>query len=117
MDTEFSMQHYKDCGIVCLILGLWAYLPSAFAEDVGAPTMVGIATTFAPFLTTTLGKGVTSDRHDKVHDAKDDAAAYVASNGQINGPYLEPALRELREDSRWAAEDDPTLIQAILVHP
>lgn len=110
------MQRHMDCRAACLML-LVAYLPSAVAEDVGAPTMVGIATTFAPFLTTTLGKDVTSDRHDKVHDAKDDAAAYVASDGRISGPYLQSALRELREDPRWAAEDDPTLIEAMLVYP
>jgi uncharacterized protein (TIGR02448 family) len=109
------MRHYMDCRTFCLILlSLCTHLSSASAEDVGAPTMVGIATTFAPFLTTTLGQGWTSDRHEKIRDAKDDAAAYVASNGDINGPYLEAALRQLREEPAYRQYSDPQLVQAIL---
>lgn len=111
------MPRYKDCRTACLMLALWAHLPSASAEDIGAPTMVGIATTLAPFLITTLSKGLTDMAGDKLHDAKDDAATHVASNGEISGPYLQSALRELRQDQRLAAVDDATLVQAILVHP
>ncbi|CAD5105835.1 DUF2388 domain-containing protein [Zestomonas carbonaria] len=46
--------------------------------------------------------------------ARDDASAFVASGGQIRGPHLEAALRQLREDNPGLEASDEELAQAIL---
>ncbi len=74
--------------------------------------------TTGPFIATTaFSQGTSEDLHRKVRAARDDAAAYIASAGQIRGPYLESALETLRQDSRWGEMDDQSLVQAILVAP
>lgn len=59
--------------------------------------------------------GSTGGDDKVVLQARDDAAAFVASDGRLRGARLEAALRQLRE-SRAAARDasDMQLAQAIL---
>ncbi|NHN78702.1 DUF2388 domain-containing protein [Azotobacter chroococcum] len=46
--------------------------------------------------------------------AQEDAGSFVASDGQIRGPYLEAALRQLRETSPQLQASDMELASAIL---
>lgn len=59
----------------------------------------------------------TSIRNSKiVRDAHDDAATYIASNGDIRGAQLEAALNTLRTRVPEARDaSDQTLAEAILV--
>lgn len=50
-----------------------------------------------------------------VRQAQDDAAAFVASNGQIRGARLEAALESLRHNCARHTVGDLELAQAILV--
>lgn len=64
---------------------------------------------------TSASSGSTSSDDKVVLEARDDAAAFVASDGRIRGARLEAALRQLRErrlDARAAS--DMQLAQAIL---
>ncbi|MCY1284215.1 hypothetical protein D9M68_222790 [compost metagenome] len=49
--------------------------------------------------------------------ARDDASAFIASDGQIRGPYLEAALRQLRQDNPGLEASDAELATAILAQP
>ena len=46
--------------------------------------------------------------------ARDDASSYVASGGQIRGPYLEAALNQLRAEHPDLQASDMQLASAIL---
>lgn len=57
-----------------------------------------------------------SFKDDKiVLEARDDAAAFVASRGEVRGAHLEAALRHIRSKLPTLAADDLQLAQAILV--
>lgn len=59
--------------------------------------------------------GSTSGDDKVVLQARDDAAAFVASDGRIRGVRLEAALRQLREGNAAARDaSDMQLAQAIL---
>lgn len=62
------------------------------------------ATTASTYMTFKDNKVVTA--------ARDDASSFVASNGELRGPYLEAALQELRVNNPGA--DDMQLATAIL---
>ena len=47
--------------------------------------------------------------------ARDDAAAYVASDGQVRGARLESVIRRLRQENPELHAGDLELAQAILV--
>jgi uncharacterized protein (TIGR02448 family) len=47
--------------------------------------------------------------------ARDDAAAFVATNGLIRGVRLQAALRTLRHHAGYQSADDLELAEAILV--
>ncbi len=74
----------------------------------------------ASFAGTTAGglsasSGSTSSAAKQVRQARDDAAAYVASDGRIRGARLEAALRSLRETGVAARRaSDMELARAIL---
>ncbi|HSC82868.1 MAG TPA: DUF2388 domain-containing protein [Pseudomonas sp.] len=56
-----------------------------------------------------------SFKDDKiVLQARDDAASFVASQGQIRGAHLEAALRHMRANYSVGQADDQQLAQAIL---
>ncbi|HCN46005.1 MAG TPA: Holliday junction resolvase [Pseudomonas sp.] len=60
---------------------------------------------------------VTSAPFDRkwVRVARDDAAAYVASDGRISGARLESVMRRLRHENPELHAGDRELAQAILV--
>jgi uncharacterized protein (TIGR02448 family) len=49
--------------------------------------------------------------------AQDDASSFVASNGEIRGPYLEAALQQVRSAHPGLQADDMQLATAILAGP
>ncbi|AWY42127.1 DUF2388 domain-containing protein [Pseudomonas putida] len=53
--------------------------------------------------------------HKMLLAARDDAAAYIASDGQLRGAQLESALRYLRQTQPKLHASDLELAQAILV--
>ncbi|SEI56181.1 conserverd hypothetical protein [Azotobacter beijerinckii] len=48
--------------------------------------------------------------------AQEDAGSFVASDGQIRGPYLEAALQQLRETNPQLQASDMELASAILAN-
>ena len=64
---------------------------------------------------TSASSGSTSGDDKVVVRARDDAAAFVASDGQIRGVRLEAALESLRHNCARHAVGDLELAQAILV--
>ena len=74
-----------------------------------------LAVTVSPFVfVTQTYDAVRKEFALKMREARDDAASYIASSGEIRGPYLESALKELREDNQFSSFDEPQLVQAIL---
>lgn len=75
---------------------------------------------------TTLAAGVASSYvttqlsslpfdHKLIVEARDDAACFVASAGQLNGARLEAAIRWLRDEHPELSASDLELAQAILI--
>lgn len=61
--------------------------------------------------------GSTSGDDKIVRDAREDAAVFVASDGQLRGPRLAAALRVLRErDEAARRASDLDLARALLAH-
>ena len=52
--------------------------------------------------------------HKLVAAARDDAGSFVASNGEIRGPYLEAALRQIRQQQPQLTANDMELASAIV---
>lgn len=78
---------------------------SSFAGTTGGTTANGASNT----------SGSTSGDDKIVREARDDAAAFVASQGRVRGARLEAALRTLREGHAQAREaSDMELARAIL---
>lgn len=46
--------------------------------------------------------------------AQDDASSFIASDGQIRGPYLEAALQQMRQEQPQLQASDMELATAIL---
>jgi uncharacterized protein (TIGR02448 family) len=65
-----------------------------------------------PVSTTDATSG--SDKKMVIHQAKDDAAAYVASEGQIQGPFLTRALELIRAENPSISASDAELANAIM---
>lgn len=72
-------------------------------------TLVALGTLCLPSYST----GALMDSGRKAR-ARDDAAAFVASDGHIRGPELEQALRDLHRQPLHAGTDDLALARAIL---
>jgi uncharacterized protein (TIGR02448 family) len=73
------------------------------------------------FLRDVLSSGATTGstyltfRHHKlIVAAQDDASSFVASDGTIRGPYLEAAMRQVRQENPGLAANDMDLANAIL---
>lgn len=78
---------------------------SSFAGTTGGSTAGGASNT----------SGSTSGDDKIVREARDDAAAFVASDGRVRGARLEAALRTLREGRSGARDaSDMELARAIL---
>ncbi|OEC47429.1 ribonucleotide reductase [Pseudomonas sp. 1D4] len=63
---------------------------------------------------TTASTYVTFKDHKLIVAAREDASSFVASDGQIRGPYLEAALRQVRADNPDLTASDEALASAIL---
>ena len=65
-----------------------------------------------PTYTTDATSG--SDKKMVIHQAKDDAAAFIASEGQIQGAYLTRAIEMIRAENPSMTASDAELANAIL---
>ncbi len=63
---------------------------------------------------TTASTYMTSRDDKLVRGAQEDAVSFVASDGQIRGPYLEAALQRLRSERPDLQASDLELARAIL---
>ena len=74
-------------------------------------------TTFAPSIFTNMTSESSSRHHKEIVAAKQDADAFIASNGQIYGAYLAQAFESLRSANPAAAlASDLEIAQAILAY-
>ncbi|WP_225837115.1 DUF2388 domain-containing protein [Pseudomonas sp. MM211] len=105
----------------------WVRVTPEFADQpVGASSYYGMVLTVAPFITTTLpGDGTemteaaseeSSSIDQKLKLARDDAAAFVGSHGQIRGVMLEAALEVLQQRTAYAHYSDLQLAEALLAY-
>ena len=87
-----------------------------FDDEPGVATFFWAAvTTVGPFIGSTVSAQESSaDEGDKLVQARDDAASFVASQGDIRGSHLEAALRHIRGKLPSLAANDMQLAQAIL---
>ncbi|QQZ41884.1 DUF2388 domain-containing protein [Pseudomonas sp. SK3(2021)] len=63
---------------------------------------------------TTASTYLTSKDHKLIVAAQDDASSFVASEGNIRGPYLEAAMQKVRADNPGLQATDMELANAIL---
>ena len=63
---------------------------------------------------TTASTYLTFKDNKMIIPAQDDASSYVASNGEIRGPYLEAAIQKIRADHPDVQASDMELATAIL---
>lgn len=90
--------------LAAIALAMPAFAGS-FAGTTGGTTAGGASNT----------SGSTSGDDKVVREARDDAAAFVASDGRVRGARLQAALRSLREHRAEARQaSDMELAQAIL---
>lgn len=85
---------------------LVAFTAPTFADGTVRDILSSGATTASTYLTFKDKKLVVP--------ARDDASSYVASDGQIRGPYLEAALNQLRAEHPDLQASDMELASAIL---
>lgn len=90
--------------VILTVLSLSA--APAFADGLVRDILSSGATTASTYLTF---------KDDKlIVPVRDDASSYVASGGQIRGPYLEAALQQLRAEHPELQASDMELATAIL---
>jgi uncharacterized protein (TIGR02448 family) len=85
---------------------LVAFTAPTFADGVVRDILSSGATTASTYLTFKDKKLIVP--------ARDDASSYVASAGEIRGPYLEAALNQLRAEHPDLQASDMELASAIL---
>jgi uncharacterized protein (TIGR02448 family) len=85
---------------------LVAFTAPTFADSMVRDILSSGATTASTYLTFKDKKLIVP--------ARDDASSYVASDGQIRGPYLEAALNQLRAEHPDLQASDMELASAIL---
>jgi len=91
--------------LAALTLAL-APLGTAMAEGLVRDILSSGATTASTYLTFKDNKLVVP--------AREDAGSFVASNGEIRGPYLEAALQQMRREQPDLQASDMELATAIL---
>lgn len=91
--------------LAALTLAL-APLGTAMADGLVRDILSSGATTASTYLTFKDNKLVVP--------AREDAGSFVASNGEIRGPYLEAALQQLRREQPELQASDMELATAIL---
>lgn len=85
-------------------------------EDIGSSAYtlgVTLMTTILPTASSEASSGK-SNKSKLIVNAKNDAATFIASNGEVRGAYLESAFNELRKDIPQSQANDTQLAQAIL---
>ncbi|TBU97117.1 DUF2388 domain-containing protein [Phytopseudomonas dryadis] len=92
-----------------------------FSPLLFAVLFMATAPTFAAGLRDILSSGATTAStyltfkdNKLIIPAQDDASSYIASNGEIRGPYLEAALQKVRADHPDLQASDMELATAIL---
>lgn len=90
----------------------------SFAGTASASSFIGTTDAVAGSLVNTIeatSDATSSMGNDKVVlDARDDAASFVASGGDIRGAHLEAALLHIREELPTLQATDLQLAEAIL---
>ncbi|HGM5581522.1 TPA: DUF2388 domain-containing protein [Pseudomonas putida] len=71
-------------------------------------------TTLAPTIVLAGTTALTSNATDSMKSAKDDALAFIGSDGAIRGVHFEQARRDYRASSAAAHMSDQQLAQAIV---
>ncbi|MDP4572322.1 DUF2388 domain-containing protein [Pseudomonas sp. LPH60] len=112
--------------IAVLLLGLSCSFPVVAGDGgvkisiFGAIFSSTLAVTFFPFTLTEdsqeSSRNSSQSGDQKILAARDDAAAFVASDGDIRGPSLEAAFEVLRAQNKMGAVSDIRLAQAVLVY-
>lgn len=97
------------------IVGLY-FCSTAYSESSlnNKDVFITALITFGPTFTAT---GALSESSQKIKNwifVKDDAAAFVATDGAVRGPFLESALEVLREDESLNSYSDFQLTHALL---
>ncbi|WP_413577259.1 DUF2388 domain-containing protein [Bdellovibrio sp. HCB290] len=77
-----------------------------------ATTMAPIWTVAGPFLTTK--KAMSNEQYKVLVDAKDDAAIFLGTDGEVRGVSLQRALELVRTAQPKAAVSDMEIAEAIL---
>lgn len=98
-----------------LCLALLA-LPAAALADEGSGSWLlssSAAITFAPATTSNLSQEERQPAIQAQAQARDDAMAFVASDGRILGAQLERTLQELHRQPATASADDMSLARAL----
>jgi uncharacterized protein (TIGR02448 family) len=96
------MRRLKSLSLTLLV----AFTAPTFADSMVRDILSYGATTASTYLTFKDKKLIVP--------ARDDASSYVASGGQIRGPYLEAALKQLRAEHPDLQASDMELASAIL---
>ena len=121
------MKHLSRPALLASLLAAALSLP-ALAGDGRAvePTFLGVivtsslAVTLFPVTLTedaeASSRNSSKNQDKKIVDARNDAAAYVASDGAILGVELQAALSALRPASTVITEDEMQLARAILAY-
>lgn len=90
----------------------------SFAGTASASSFIGTTDAVAGSLVNTIeatSDATSSMGNDKVVlDARDDAASFVASAGEVRGVYLEAALKHIRQQQPAIQASDMQLAEAIL---
>lgn len=88
----------------------------SFAGAASASSFIGTTDAVAGSLVNTIEgtSDATTGSNKVILDARDDAASFVGSNGQIRGAYLESALSHIREQQPELTASDMQLAEAIL---
>lgn len=88
----------------------------SFAGAASASSFIGTTDAIGGSLVNTVEgtSDATSGNNKVILDARDDAASFVGSNGQIRGAYLESALSHIREQQPGLDASDMQLAEAIL---
>lgn len=96
------------------LIAAFALLGSAGAAS--ASSFIGTTDAIAGSLVNTVEgtSDATTGNNKIILDARDDAASFVGSNGEIRGAYLESALNHLREQQPDLNASDMQLAEAIL---
>lgn len=81
------------CGLWSVMMGV-ASISVADENSVFFPTAL---TTLATLRAQTWSAETSDSRNNYSYEVKEDAAAFVASDGAIRGPYLEMAISDIRE--------------------